>query len=152
RDLALEASDRMLAGDFHEALRLLEDAARKEPQRFTVWLDLALCHDALDRPAEAAACYSTSIALAPGLGPLYLKSGMAYLRDRQFRKARFDFDRSIELQPDLAEAYLQRGLALANVSPPQYAAALADLKEARVRNAPPGRALLIQAKVRERMG
>src|SRR5262249_52164375 len=107
---------------------------------------------ALDRPADAAACYGTSIALAPRLAPLYVQRGMAYLRGKQVSKARADFDRAVELQPDLAESYLQRAIALAHLVPPENAAALRDIKQAGVLGAPRGRVLLMEAKVHERLG
>jgi serine/threonine protein kinase/Tfp pilus assembly protein PilF len=152
RDRAFSASGYILQGKFHDALQLLKDAARQEPDRFTVWLDQGLCHEALEQSADAKACYSTAIALAPRLAWLYLKRGMACLRLRQFKEARADFDRALELDPNLMEAYLQRAIALANLTPPDNDAALRDLEQAQARGAPRGRVLLMQAKVNERLG
>lgn len=150
RDRAFLASEELAQGNLQAAVALLEEAARQEPQRFTIWLDLGLRNDWLDRPADAAACYSTCIALTPQLAPLYVKRGAAYLRQGQPAKARADCHRALELQPNLAEAYLQRALAQAALK--EFPKALNDLDRAAQHGAPPGRVWLMKARVHQLLG
>src|SRR5262249_9816103 len=51
RDLALLAGESLTAGRFTEALPLLEEASRRQPDDCWVWFDLGLCHEALGRDA-----------------------------------------------------------------------------------------------------
>ena len=150
RDLALSAAELAARGRFVEALGRLEEATRRDPRSFWAWFDRGLCNDHLGRHAEAAACYSTCIALEPGFAPLSFKRGLAHARLRQHRQAAADFDEVIRLQPDFLEAHVNR--ALARTALGQHRAALADLTHALERGAPYTRIYFIRATVRSRLG
>ncbi|MBY0523977.1 MAG: protein kinase [Gemmataceae bacterium] len=152
RDRGMLASEYAMRGQYSEALALLDRASLEQPQHFTIWFDLGVCHEVLERPGDAAACYSTCIALAPELAPLYLKRGTAFLRLRRFEKAAADFSRAIELKPTLAEAHLQRALARVNLAQPRHELALQDLGRALELGSPSARVLFMRAAVYERMG
>ncbi|MDX1921068.1 MAG: tetratricopeptide repeat protein, partial [Candidatus Caenarcaniphilales bacterium] len=49
------------------------------------------------------------------LSEAYLKRGISYLKTEKFEEALKDFDKAIELTPNLEQAYNQRGLAKANL-------------------------------------
>ena len=58
----------------------------------------------------------------------YVNRGVFKLRRAEFESARFDFNRAVLLQPDLGEAYVNRGAAA--VGARRYADGLADLTHA----------------------
>jgi len=58
----------------------------------------------------------------------YVNRGIILLRRGDYRRALRDFDMAIELQPDLAEAHLNRGAALRNID--DAAGAVAALNRA----------------------
>jgi serine/threonine protein kinase/Tfp pilus assembly protein PilF len=150
RDLGLLAGDLAFQGRFREAVPLLQQATRDDPRNFWVWFDLGLCHEYLAEDAAAAACYGTCLALWPDFAPLYVKRGLAYLRQHDYAQACADFDRAIRAQPEQVETYLHRGLARLGLNRP--AEALADLTHALDRGAPYTRIYFMRARVREQMG
>lgn len=58
----------------------------------------------------------------------YVNRGVFKLRRAEFAKASGDFNRAVELKPDLGEAYVNRGAAA--VGAKRYAEGLADLNKA----------------------
>lgn len=58
----------------------------------------------------------------------YVNRGVLKLRRKEFASAQFDFNRAVELKPDLGEAYVNRGAAL--VGARRYAEGLADINKA----------------------
>lgn len=58
----------------------------------------------------------------------YVNRGVLKLRRSEFAPARGDFDKALELKPDLPEAYVNRGASL--VGQKRYADGLADLDKA----------------------
>lgn len=101
--------------DFKRASVPLLDADALDPQsRITRFL-LGLCYDGLDDPRAAVACYDVCVALVPDFVGGYFNRGLARVKQKQFERAREDFDRVIQLRPDLAEYYLNRGLVRASL-------------------------------------
>lgn len=58
----------------------------------------------------------------------YVNRGILKLRRKEFRTADFDFNRAIEIKPDLGEAFVNRGAASVGVR--RYTQGLADLNKA----------------------
>jgi serine/threonine protein kinase/Tfp pilus assembly protein PilF len=150
RDCCLTARELVVQGRFRAALPLLEEAARLDPRDVQTWFLLAGCHDGLGRDAEAAACYTTCIALWPHGDRLHFNRGLAHLRRRDYRQALADFDRVVALCPDLADAYFNRALAHHGLD--RQEEALADLDRALARNAPYTRAYFLRARIRDKLG
>jgi tetratricopeptide (TPR) repeat protein len=150
RDLALRASEYALQGRGREALPLFLQAVREDPTDFWTWFDLGLCYEGLAQDAEAAACFSTCIALAPEFTPLYYKRGLAHLRRNDHEQARADFDRILRDQPEMTEALINRALALIGLR--EYRLALTDLTRALEQGTPPTRVYFLRAWVRELLG
>jgi eukaryotic-like serine/threonine-protein kinase len=111
RNLCLEAAELSARGRYAEALSRLEQATRRDPHSFWAWLDRGLCHEHLGRYDEAAACYSTCLALNSSLGRLYFKRGLAYLQQKKYREAEADFSEMLHRQPGFLEALVNRALA-----------------------------------------
>jgi serine/threonine protein kinase/predicted Zn-dependent protease len=150
RNLAALAADEIFNGRYREALPLLQQARRLEPANFWIWFDQGLCHELLAQDAEAAACYSTCIALAPAFPPAHYKRGLAQLRLHRDAEASADFDESLRLDPDFTLAYIDRALARRSLK--QYAGSIQDLSEALNRGAAPPRIYLMRARVRAEAG
>lgn len=150
RSLALLASEHRFAGHHAEALPLLEEAIRRRPQDFWLWLDRAFCHEGLGQDAEAVACYGTCIALWPEFAPLYLQRGSAELRLRRADAAEADLSEALRLQPDLTDAWINRGLARLHQG--KSGPAIDDLSEALARGSPRTRVYFIRARARELAG
>jgi tetratricopeptide (TPR) repeat protein len=150
RALCLLAGEHLSRGRYREALPLLEDATRREPQNFWAWFDLGLCHDGLFQYADAVACYNTCQALWPRPQGVAFRRGVAELQLRRFAAARADFDQVLAAHPDFPEGYINRGLASLGLDRP--AEALADLDKALGLGTVHTRAFFIRARIKDRLG
>lgn len=83
-----------------------------------------------DRKFEAACTLAieTEILSNRDRAGTYVNRGVLRLRRNEYVAARGDFDRALELKPDLPEAYVNRGAAL--VGQRRYADGLVDLNRA----------------------
>lgn len=122
--LARQDHDGALA-DFTQALRLDPSDADSAAGR-------ARIHFRRQHYPQAITDFTEAIRLRSHAG-LYLERGQAHAALNDWERAIADFDRAIELEPDLAEAYHRRGLAYA--ARQDLDRARADLDEA-VRRAP----------------
>jgi serine/threonine protein kinase/tetratricopeptide (TPR) repeat protein len=148
--LSLNAQDLMHHSRFVEALPLWRSAVRLAPGDVWAWAGLAACYENLARPNDAAACYSTCIALAPELYWLYFKRGVVNIHARDFAEARNDFDRFLRDRPDFPEAYLNRALTREGLQ--EYPAALQDVTKAIEMGSRETRAYFIRSMLRAKMG
>jgi serine/threonine protein kinase/Tfp pilus assembly protein PilF len=128
KDYYLLAHQQAIAGNYRQALELLQKATQEDPQNFSAWFVRGNCYYELLRDGDAVACYNTCVALRPGYSWAWFNRGLAHLRLHNPRQAADDFDQAIRLQPGNLDAYLNRALALEEMG--QYAAALADLDRA----------------------
>ncbi len=126
------ASVGILAGKYRQTIAALRDRLRTDPEDLGVWYTLGTCHARVGAWHEAAAAFSTCVALQPGFSGAYLQRGVALLRHptegRDYRQARADFDRVVALEPGLADGYVYRAAAAKGLW--DYAAAVADLTTA----------------------
>jgi len=77
----------------------------------------------------AVACFSRALGHAPGNAQLYFWRGTLYWRELgEIAKAEADLTRAIELDSQMARAYLNRGLARWYAAGADRAAAAADLR------------------------
>jgi tetratricopeptide (TPR) repeat protein len=150
RDLAGQASELAAQGRPREALPLLERATRLDPRDFWAWFDRGLCHEALEQDADARACFSAALALAPEFAPTAFKCGLAALRLHRYAEAEADFERALALQPRFVEARLNR--ALARIGQARYDAALGDLDALLAEDNRYTRVWFLRARVRGALG
>ena len=150
RDLYLTAREFETQGRFREALPLLEEATRRDPQNFAAWFVQGDCHEALSHDAEAAACFSACIALRPTFHGSWYNRGLVFLKQRFFGRAAADFDQAIVLRPDLPDAYINRALAKEGVE--NYRGAVEDLNEALERGTPRTRVYFMRAFAKQKAG
>lgn len=77
----------------------------------------------------AVACFSRALGYAPQNAHLYFWRGTLYWRELgEIERAEADLTRAIELNPQMARAYLNRGLARWYAAKVDRAAAAADLR------------------------
>lgn len=150
RDRYLTAGAFIAHGEFRQALPLLQEAVRQDPQDFGACFLLGICHFGLGRDAEALACYTTCIALWPNSSWAYFNRGVMYLRQGEYHQAGADFDQVIRLRPDIDEPYLNRALARQGLN--KYTEAVADLTRAMDLGTSHTRAYFMRARVKELLG
>ena len=102
-----QAQQRMGEGRNEDAVRLLQDYLRKNPQRDHVILEFLLGNAlyALERPGEALDAYRKAVRLEPCYGPAWVNLGQAALEQEKY--------------PLAAEAFV-RGHALVRPENPEY--------------------------------
>ncbi len=149
-DYYLLAAQYMAQRRYEVALPLLLKVVGQSPERPLIWLQLGLCHEAMGRPDEAAACYSNGIASWPRFHHFYLERGLIRLRQGDYGPARTDFDLAIDLNPDLADAYINRALARRGLG--DAAGAIADYTLALERATGQTRIYFMRAKARDQLG
>src|SRR5581483_5934643 len=76
RELGLAAAECRLDRQPTQAVSLLRRATRLDPQDFRIWFDLGICHEQLGQDAEAAAAFTTCMALRPQLPQPFIRRGM----------------------------------------------------------------------------
>ena len=128
RELYRSAAEAASEGRYMEAVTLLDDSTLQDPQHFSSWLLLAVCHERLRQYKEAGARWSICIALRPDFAWGYFYRGHTYLRRHLWDEARKDFDEVLKLRTDLWPAYLGRAVALDKLT--RTADALEDLNRA----------------------
>jgi len=142
------ASDLIAQGRLREALPLLQQAVKWEPNNFWAHFILANCYDRFGQDARAEASYSVCIALAPTPWA-YFNRGLALLRQQNYRQAQSDFDEALRLQPDLADALVNRALACQGLG--DYRGALEDLTAALQRGSAETRIYFLRSRVRDKL-
>ena len=150
QDYYWRAGEYLAAGKLREALPLLQQASRLEPQNFWAWFILANGYERLGLDGRAESCYGACIALWPSFPWAYFNRGLALLRQRDYQLACADFDQVLRLRPDLVEAYLNRALLRQGLR--QFKKAEDDLTEALKRDGAPTRLFFLRARVRTQLG
>jgi tetratricopeptide (TPR) repeat protein len=150
RDRTLQARVLATQGRYKEARQLLELAVQAEPGYYLAWYVLGVCYDNLAQDVRAITCYTACVALAPDFHGAYLNRGMARLRQKDFKGARADLDRAVELWPKRAEIYIDRALVRQALDDPK--GALADLDEAVKRGIGLTRVYFMRARLKRRLG
>ncbi len=150
QDSYLAARDLVARGRWRDALPLLENATRDDPQSLPAWFLLGRCRDGLSQDKEAGACFTTCIALDPKAARAYFHRGLAELRLKDYAPAEADFSRVLELEPKNADAFLNRALARHGLD--RTREAIADLDQGLALKTPHTRVFFMRARLRERAG
>ena len=147
-DLYHEGITLAMQGQYREALASLIPFTEEHPQHFQAWFVRGLCHEALGENAESAACWTGCIAVDPEMPWTYFNRGIVRLHQRDFSRAKDDFQRALELQPNWLDALINRAIALQEMH--DYAAAIRDLDDVLKSPHAPVRAWFLRANAKER--
>jgi tetratricopeptide (TPR) repeat protein len=127
-DLQAQALKALDQKQYAAAAALLEKAIAADPKNYAAHFNLALAYSLLDRDADAAREYKTTLNLKPGLYEANLNLGIVYLRDQHPQDAIPLLKQAVETKPAqfrplyyLAEALLEQQ---------QYDAARVDFTKA----------------------
>lgn len=150
KDRYLLAADHTVHDRFAEALPLLEEVTREDPQSFWSWFMLGRCHYRLEQFTQAAACYRVCVVLWPENAWAHFNLGWSRLRQNEFRQASDDFAAAIRQNPAGPEAYLARAVAWQGLR--QYRNAIDDLTQALQHGAPDTRIYFLRARNQDRLG
>jgi serine/threonine protein kinase/Tfp pilus assembly protein PilF len=137
-------------GKFRDALPIIAEALRLNPQDYNAHFLEGICHDYLGRPADAIQCYRTCIALKPNFHGAYYNRGLAYLKQNQFKQAKEDFDEVLRLYGDFASTYISRAMAFQGMK--KFREAEADFTAALQSGHAETRVYFLRSRVREKLG
>ncbi len=96
-----------------EAILSIEKAIELNPTDLTLVRDRAACLRHLGRPEEELACYKKISEEMPNEWGVWFRMGDIELELGRFRSAIQWYDRALELEKNLAAAYIHRAIALA---------------------------------------
>jgi serine/threonine protein kinase/Flp pilus assembly protein TadD len=150
RDEYLLAVQQIGKGEYRDALALLLDAKRRDPQDAYIAYALGLCYSGLGMPERADAALDTSIGLWPRFHGSYYRRGAVHLELKEYEDALADFNQALRLRPGYVPAQIDRALVYA--ARKEVPAALEDLTEALRSPEAPTRVYLMRARVREQAG
>ncbi len=97
------------AGRFQEALAAYEEAVRLEPESVVAMERLALCLPLLKQDARAEAMLKQVLERTPGIAPDWIQLGLVQIGEGKTSDALRAFERAMQLDPDLPDAYNTAG-------------------------------------------
>ena len=128
------------AGQFAQALKLIDDALAKNPQDVHMRFRRGVALSMLDRKAEALTVFQKLVEDHPDMPSPYNNLAVLYGAQGDYEKARLTLEKAIRTNPAYATAYQNLGDVYAQLASQAYAKALSlDKSDASV---PPKLALL----------
>ncbi len=142
--------DLLARNEYRRVVEILDKRATTDLRPFE-WAAKAQCHTALGQFAEAAACYTTAVALhgRPSYD-LLAGRGRAFLELKRYDRAAADLDAALALDPDGVDVLIDR--ALADLGGGRYREAVAGLDRALDLWPTHTRTLFIRAEAKARGG
>jgi serine/threonine protein kinase len=150
RDHFFEGKWHALHQRYQKAIPLLGGATRLEPNHFTAWFLLGFCQARLGRHTDATWCFTVAIGLRPDDALAHYHRGRSWLERQNNVRACEDFDKVLELRPDLTDAWLSRAVARQRLG--DSTGALADVEEALARKTNYTRAWFWRARLHRAAG
>ena len=96
------------AGDMEAAAARLERAVALEPNGLWPNFFRGICNYRLGRYVEASVAFTVCTTLTPKTASCFYNRGLAFAALKRPELARRDFDRALEIDPDLTEAAVER--------------------------------------------
>lgn len=93
------------AGNFDQAVQILNEAVTMDPNRDIIWAALADANVGAKKYPDAIEAYKKAIALAPNRGEYHNNVGQAYLKNNQIDEAIAEYNKAAELDPTHAGTY-----------------------------------------------
>ncbi|MEM1413212.1 MAG: tetratricopeptide repeat protein [Pseudomonadota bacterium] len=109
--------------DYAGAITAHERALALAPDDPSAWNNLGLCHWNLGRSDRALEAYGKALSNAPRFPEANFNKGLAHAGRAELDLARGALERTLELQPDRAEAHLYLAAVLSEAGQEQQAAA-----------------------------
>jgi serine/threonine protein kinase/Tfp pilus assembly protein PilF len=109
-DLTLLGSTLLAGGDAPRAEEALRQALRLDVTSFWTWFVLGHCHYIQRRFLEAAGDFAACSARAPSFAWVHFNRGLALAKSGRLFDAEVAYDRALELEPNFAEARVDRAL------------------------------------------
>ena len=146
---SVQAARRLLAqGAREQAVRVLADAIRANPNDGRAQLLLGELLNEDDRPADAVEPLTAAVRLLPDSAEAHNALGEAFSDQNALLPARAEFERALQLAPSMAQAHLNLGMVLAQMEELTTAAEHLDRAIATLRTTPElARAHYLRAKV-----
>ncbi len=148
-DRFLGALDHIANRRFAQALPMLREATQHQPHDFSAWFLLGNCLAGVGKLYEAEGCYTTCIAFQHHSYWPLLHRGLCRMELQKFNEAEADFDRVLQLRPQLVAALINRALARAGHG--DLDGAIRDVSLAIDRGGPE-RAYFLRARFYRRLG
>lgn len=93
------------AGNFDQAIQLLQEATQQDATKDVIWASLADAYSADKKYPESIDAYNKAIALAPNKGEYHNNLGQSYLKTNQIEQAIAEYNKAAEVDPTNAGMY-----------------------------------------------
>ncbi|MBF2007285.1 MAG: tetratricopeptide repeat protein [Chlorogloeopsis fritschii C42_A2020_084] len=123
-DLFQLGVENMLHGNYHEAIKVFQQAIEKKQDFVAAYSNRCLANLKIEDYQAAIADCTQVINWAPDKADAYLNRGLAYYRQGNYQAAIADDEKAIALKPYDFRAYYNRGVAQASLA--NYQQAIAD--------------------------
>ncbi|HEY7080520.1 MAG TPA: tetratricopeptide repeat protein [Nitrososphaeraceae archaeon] len=110
--LIREAQDLYNTGQYNAALKIIEQALKKEPKSAEAWNEKGLNLDKLTKYEEAIKCYDEAIKSDTKMVYPWYNKGLSYDALGNFEEAIKCYDEAIKLDPNYAEPWNGKGYAM----------------------------------------
>jgi tetratricopeptide (TPR) repeat protein len=127
KELYEDAVNMVRHGRFSNALELLDEVIRLNPDNSEAWNDKGILLDSLDKHSEALECFEKALELQPAYNDALLNKGIALSGLNKQAEALDIFNEVLRYDSTLEEAWLNKGFA--NFSLRQFDQAVESLKK-----------------------
>lgn len=131
-ELASAGEPEQALAQFQHAAALYEDSSllnyKLNRDIGTLYFNMGLAYESIDRPREAIVHYNRAIAARPHFAYGYFNRGLLRQRLGRLQGAREDYEQALQIKPDLVDALINLGALLAAAG--RYEEAIPHLEEA----------------------
>ena len=110
--LLMRGTAYMYQGQYMEALKILDEALRLNPNMAEIWKNKGNILVEMNRELEGIKCYDMAINLNLGIAGVYSMKGRALNRLNKFDDALINLEMALALNPNLGFAWMNKGNAM----------------------------------------
>ncbi len=115
QELQNKAQEHISRNEWQQAIDLLEQAQKKEPQNSYVLGPLAFCYSRLERYAQAIELYEQLCQIQPDVARWHYSLGYQYYAQQKYAQSIEYFDRALEIDPSYIVVLYRKGYALSTL-------------------------------------